>query len=157
MNGYGSGTARASGFGPSTRTTWAYDFVTDRTANGKAFRLLTVVDEYTRECLAILELFVNLQNKRQLARYVKSRISIPETLVVELETEHAPAFVRDPEGFDTRGYGDRWLREAKSCVLRVPSRVVVEEFNYLINPVHRSFSEIRASTETYQADPRLLG
>ena len=32
---------------------WAYDFVSDRTANGKAFRMLTVVDEYTRECLAI--------------------------------------------------------------------------------------------------------
>lgn len=32
---------------------WAYDFVADRTANGKAFRMLTVVDEYTRECLAI--------------------------------------------------------------------------------------------------------
>ena len=33
---------------------WAYDFVMDRTANGKAFRMLTVVDEYTRECLAIV-------------------------------------------------------------------------------------------------------
>jgi len=32
---------------------WAYDFVTDRTQSGKAFRMLTVVDEYTRECLAI--------------------------------------------------------------------------------------------------------
>lgn len=32
---------------------WAYDFVTDRTSDGKAFRMLTVVDEYTRECLAI--------------------------------------------------------------------------------------------------------
>jgi putative transposase len=32
---------------------WAYDFVADRTSNGKAFRMLTVVDEYTRECLAI--------------------------------------------------------------------------------------------------------
>lgn len=32
---------------------WAYDFVTDRTHNGKAFRLLTVIDEFTRECLAI--------------------------------------------------------------------------------------------------------
>ena len=32
---------------------WAYDFVTDRTADGRAFRMLTVVDEYTRECLAI--------------------------------------------------------------------------------------------------------
>lgn len=33
---------------------WAYDFVTDRTTSGKAFRMLTVVDEYTRECLAIV-------------------------------------------------------------------------------------------------------
>lgn len=33
---------------------WAYDFVADRTSNGKAFRMLTVVDEYTRECLAIV-------------------------------------------------------------------------------------------------------
>ena len=32
---------------------WAYDFVSDRTANGRAFRMLTVVDEYTRESLAI--------------------------------------------------------------------------------------------------------
>jgi transposase InsO family protein len=33
---------------------WAYDFMTDRTHDGKAFRLLTIVDEFTRECLAIV-------------------------------------------------------------------------------------------------------
>ena len=33
---------------------WAYDFVMDRTHDGKAFRMLTVIDEYTRECLAIV-------------------------------------------------------------------------------------------------------
>lgn len=32
---------------------WAYDFVHDRTKDGRAFRMLTVIDEYTRECLAI--------------------------------------------------------------------------------------------------------
>ena len=32
---------------------WAYDFVADRTHDGKAFRMLTVIDEFTRECLAI--------------------------------------------------------------------------------------------------------
>ena len=32
---------------------WSYDFVADRTHNGKPFRMLTVLDEYTRECLAI--------------------------------------------------------------------------------------------------------
>ena len=32
---------------------WSYDFVMDRTHNGKAFRMLTVIDEYTHESLAI--------------------------------------------------------------------------------------------------------
>jgi transposase InsO family protein len=33
---------------------WAYDFVADRTHEGRAFRMLTIIDEYTRECLAII-------------------------------------------------------------------------------------------------------
>jgi transposase InsO family protein len=32
---------------------WAYDFVEDRTRDGRKFRLLNIVDEFTRECLAI--------------------------------------------------------------------------------------------------------
>ena len=32
----------------------AYDFVQDRTSDGRPFRMLTVIDEYTRECLAIV-------------------------------------------------------------------------------------------------------
>jgi putative transposase len=33
---------------------WSYDFMVDRTANGRPFRILTILDEYTRECLAIV-------------------------------------------------------------------------------------------------------
>ena len=33
---------------------WSYDFVIARTADGRAFRILNIIDEYTRECLAIL-------------------------------------------------------------------------------------------------------
>jgi len=33
---------------------WSYDLVTNRTADGRAFRILNIIDEYTRECLAIL-------------------------------------------------------------------------------------------------------
>jgi putative transposase len=32
---------------------WSYDFVVDRTSDGRAFRMLTLIDEHTRECLAI--------------------------------------------------------------------------------------------------------
>jgi len=33
---------------------WSYDFMIDRTANGRAFKILNIIDEYTRECLAVL-------------------------------------------------------------------------------------------------------
>ena len=32
---------------------WSYDFVEDRTHNGRRFRMLNVIDAFTRECLAI--------------------------------------------------------------------------------------------------------
>ena len=32
---------------------WSYDFVADRTHNGKAYRMLCIIDEFTREALAI--------------------------------------------------------------------------------------------------------
>jgi transposase InsO family protein len=32
---------------------WSYDFVQGRTTDGRKFRMLTVIDEFTRECLAI--------------------------------------------------------------------------------------------------------
>ena len=33
---------------------WSYDFLMARTADGRSFRILNILDEYTRECLAIL-------------------------------------------------------------------------------------------------------
>jgi transposase InsO family protein len=32
---------------------WSYDFVHHRTDDGRAFRILNIIDEYSRECLAI--------------------------------------------------------------------------------------------------------
>jgi hypothetical protein len=32
---------------------WSYDFVEDRTHNGRKYRMLNVIDEFTRECIAI--------------------------------------------------------------------------------------------------------
>ena len=34
------------------RHVWSWDFVEDQTENGSRFRILTLIDEYTRECLA---------------------------------------------------------------------------------------------------------
>jgi putative transposase len=54
---------------------WAYDFVADRTASGQLLRWLTLVDEYTRECLA-LQVAASLTGadvRRVLARVIARR------------------------------------------------------------------------------------
>jgi len=62
---------------------WSYDFVHERTHDGRAFRLLTLLDEYTRECLAIevqrqmnhhdvLDLLAELFVDRGVPEYIRS-------------------------------------------------------------------------------------
>ena len=42
---------------------WSYDFIYDRIYNGKAIRMLTIIDAHTRECLAIeVDRKLNSQN-----------------------------------------------------------------------------------------------
>jgi RES domain-containing protein len=106
--------------------------------------------------LATLELFVNLQIKRQLAHYVKTYIEFPEELVERLERNTLSEFLAAPEAFDARAYGDAWLIEGRSCVFEVPSRVVPQEPNYLLNPLHPDFGQARFETSAYEIDERLL-
>jgi len=62
---------------------WAYDFVHDRTEDGRRLKILTVVDEFTRECLAIevarsitsgrlIELLGELALLRGVPRHIRS-------------------------------------------------------------------------------------
>jgi transposase InsO family protein len=41
---------------------WSYDFVADRTSDGRATRMLTLIDEHTRECLAIARQVMTRRN-----------------------------------------------------------------------------------------------
>ncbi len=43
----------------------------------------------------------------------------------------------------TQNLGDKWLEANSSALLRVPSALVPEAFNYLINPAHPDIAKIR--------------
>ena len=65
---------------------WAYDFLSERTHDGRKLRLLTVIDEYTRECLAI-----------RVARRMTSHDVL--YLLLELFLEHGiPEHIRSDNG-----------------------------------------------------------
>ena len=78
---------------------WAYDFVQARTHEGRAFRMLTVIDEYSRECLAI-----------EVARRLRSDDVLQ--VLAELFVRHgAPNHIRSDNGseFTAKAVRD-WLR-----------------------------------------------
>ncbi len=59
---------------------------------------------------------------------------------------------------DLRALGDNWLKQKASCVLKVPSIITpFNEYNYLINPLHQDFANIRDVELTdFRFDKRLL-
>ena len=65
---------------------WSYDFVMDRTHDGRAIRMLTVIDEYTRECLAI-----------RVARRLRSN-DVLECLADLMTERGVPGFIRSDNG-----------------------------------------------------------
>jgi transposase InsO family protein len=77
---------------------WAYDFVQARTHDGRAFRMLTVIDEYTRECLAIA-----------VDRHIRSGDVLQ--VLTDLFTRHgAPDFIRSDNGSEFTAQAVRdWL------------------------------------------------
>jgi putative transposase len=65
---------------------WSYDFVEDRTHDGRKFRMLCVIDEFTREALAI-------RVKRRL-----NSTDVLETLADLMILRGPPAYVRSDNG-----------------------------------------------------------
>lgn len=61
-------------------------------------------------------------------------------------SELAPAWDAIPAGLASIQAGSRWLAEARSALLLVPSVIVPEEFAVLINPVHRDSAHVIATT-----------
>jgi putative transposase len=70
----------------SANFVWAYDFVFDACANGQQIKCLTIVDEFTRECLAI-----------DVAGSIRSRRVI-EVLSQLISTHGAPRHLRSDNG-----------------------------------------------------------
>jgi transposase InsO family protein len=75
---------------------WSYDFVQDRTQDGRAYRMLTMIDEYTRECLAI-DVGRNLSSDDVLSRLTELfvRRGVPDYIRSDNGSEFTAKAVRD--------------------------------------------------------------
>jgi RES domain-containing protein len=107
--------------------------------------------------LAALEVLVNADHAPWLSHltWVCIPAVIPESLIEK--PSRFPTSWRDyPHTNESREFGTQWAHAKRSAALRVPSAVVAGEFNYLINPLHPDFEQVKiGKPEAFTFDPRL--
>ena len=108
---------------------------------------------------ALLEILVHFEiDVRDLpARYRLLRLQAPDDLVVEHVTLQDLPEDRVQTTDVTRSHGDRWLRAGRSSLLAVPSAVVPDTFNVLLNPSHQDAKRVAVvQVSEHTIDPRLF-
>jgi RES domain-containing protein len=115
---------------------------------------------YTADSLALaaLEIIVHLSHRDLLRKlYVRIPVQFDSGWVKWVD----PADLRAdwdsyPPSVSTQRIGTQWALKQESLVLRVPSTVIREQFNYLINPAHPDFSKLSiGKAGSFAFDPRL--
>lgn len=108
--------------------------------NRKGIRIV-----YSAESRALVLLEMLVQDESLRARYVLIPAEIPSGLTVEtIDLNDLPANWREPKGSDAlKEIGSKWAMDQKSAVMIVPSAIIPDERNYLLNSLHSDFKKIR--------------
>jgi RES domain-containing protein len=131
-------------------------------ATGGRWNAAGVAAVYTSQtrALACLETVVHLNaGGLPLNRYLVE-ITIPDDLWTSAQmTTQASLPVgwdAEPAGRTSIEFGTNWIRAGTSAILVIPSVIVPEEFNVLINPQHSGSARITAAkVRKWLYDPRL--
>lgn len=107
--------------------------------------------------LAVLEMLVHLTRERLPSSAVLIPIEIPNELIADVPD--LPDGWNDyPHRRETQWTGDRFVAEARSLAMFVPSAIIPAERNIVINPNHARSGEIRVGeAEPHALDRRLFG
>jgi putative transposase len=154
---------------PATGTgqVWAYDFVFDACANGQQLKCLTVIDEYTRECLAIdvagsirsarvLEVLSRLVSVHGAPKYLRSDNGpefVSRAVLKWLNSAHIDTAHIDPgkpwQNGSNESFNGKFRDECLSMQWfknRVDAKVMIEEFR-------REYNEVRPHSSLGQLTP----
>lgn len=108
---------------------------------------------------ASMEVVVNLPMGNPPSGYVLVTIEIPDIIKeVVLPIKDLPKnWNIYPHLQQTQKMGDKFIKENKNLLLKVPSASVQGDFNYLINPNHKDFSKVKIKKiEPFGFDSRLF-
>jgi putative transposase len=135
---------------------WAYDFVFDACANGQQLKCLTVIDEFTRECLAIdvagsirsgrvIEVLSKLVSVRGAPRYLRSDNGsefISGAILRWLSQESIETALIDPgkpwQNGSNESFNGKFRDECLSMQWfknRIDAKILIEDWRQLFNAV----------------------
>lgn len=108
--------------------------------------------------LAMLEVLVHLQPLLIPDNFCLAEIQVPDDAILSLDAKTLPGNWTDlSPPANLKEIGNQFIKEAKYLMMKVPSAIVPEEFNYLLNPRHPDIKKIRVvSTHPFSFDNRLL-
>jgi RES domain-containing protein len=123
--------------------------------NSRGSRVIYAAETYAG---ALLEVLVHSNLSQPPKDHKVIRIHVPNKVVIETLsiTELPDWYAEDMRA--SRAFGDRWIRENRTAVLRVPSVITTgRENNLLFNPLHPQFALIKAGgPEAVDWDGRLF-
>jgi RES domain-containing protein len=123
--------------------------------NSRGLRVIYAAETFAG---ALLEVLVHSNLSLPPRNHKVVRISFPDKVVIETFsiTELPDWYAEDMRA--SRAFGDRWIRENRTAVLRVPSVITAgRENNLLFNPLHPQFALVEAGKpEPVDWDKRLF-
>jgi putative transposase len=146
---------------------WAYDFVFDACANGQQLKCLTVIDEYTRECLAIdvagsirsnrvIEVLARLVSVHGAPRYLRSDNGpefVSRAILRWLHTANIETVAIDPgkpwQNGSNESFNGKFRDECLSMQWfknRIDAKILIEHFR-------REYNEIRPHSSLAMLTP----
>ncbi|MBU2708858.1 RES family NAD+ phosphorylase [Zooshikella marina] len=116
-----------------------------------------IVYTASSRALSLLERLVH-ENAAQIPPLTLLTIWVPDDAPIQHTTakELPEGWDALPDGSVARRIGDQWLQQQKTAFLKVPSSIVQDEFNLLLNPVHPDFLKVKiVDQRDFSYDKRL--
>ncbi len=135
---------------------WAYDFVFDACANGQQLKCLTVIDEYTRECLAIdvLGRLVSVHGAPRYLRSDKGSEFVLRAILRWLTSQHIDTALIDPgkpwQNGANESFNGKFRDECLSMQWfknRIDAKILIEQFR-------REYNEVRPHSSLDNLTPK---
>ena len=144
---------------PKLHLSQAFDGEGARQFGGRWNRIGTrVVYTSATLSLAALEFFVNLDRDTEPDQLLAISADIPDDMRIgHIDFSDLPKNWRSyPGSEELQEFGTAWVASASTAMLVVPSAVIPDERNYLLNPAHPDFKRLRLNRpEAFHFDPRM--